>query len=598
MKNINQLSARISARIAAGEVIEKPESILREVLDNSLDAGADEIVIEIENGGIDSIKVRDNGRGISEEDLHIIATRHATSKIRTEDDLYKIKTLGFRGEALYSIASVTKLTITSFDRERDEGHRIVIDNGERGDVEKAAISKGTIVQAENLFMDIPARRNFLKRPSTEAQSCRNLVISRALSNPSVSFKFYSDGALKLNFDKAESLKERVMMLYRPMGIADADVMHLRGNDEEYSIDIIATTSARYRSDRKEIRIYVNDRPVEEFSLTQAVTYGYGEMLPGGSFPYACVFICDNPELVDFNIHPAKKEVKLRNIKEIHHAIVLLLKNGIERIIPEIKSEDTTPFLFSDDTESRKEREPRVFNHISDATRTAEKKSGYNFISRPSDDSWIEKAKAIRAEREEKKIRAAEEERAAALNDSDDVVAFRYIGQAFGLFLIAEVGDELYFVDQHAAHERILYDELLKRETVQPLLVPIELEMEDDVSLFLDKNHGIYSRLGIILEKKDDRWLITSLPAIARDIEKEVAAFISLNTGDEKELESSIFAILACKAAIKAGDKLDRFSAEAILEKVFRMEEPACPHGRTFIIKLREKELREMVGRTK
>lgn len=598
MKNINQLSARISARIAAGEVIEKPESILREVLDNSLDAGADEIVIEIENGGIDSIKVRDNGRGISEEDLHIIATRHATSKIRTEDDLYKIKTLGFRGEALYSIASVTKLTITSFDRERDEGHRIVIDNGERGDVEKAAISKGTIVQAENLFMDIPARRNFLKRPSTEAQSCRNLVISRALSNPSVSFKFYSDGALKLNFDKAESLKERVMMLYRPMGIADADVMHLRGTDEEYSIDIIATTSARYRSDRKEIRIYVNDRPVEEFSLTQAVTYGYGEMLPGGSFPYACVFICDNPELVDFNIHPAKKEVKLRNIKEIHHAIVLLLKNGIERIIPEIKSEDTTPFLFSDDTESRKEREPRVFNHISDATRAEEKKSGYNFISRPSDDSWIEKAKAIRAEREEKKIRAAEEERAAALNDSDDVVAFRYIGQAFGLFLIAEVGDELYFVDQHAAHERILYDELLKRETVQPLLVPIELEMEDDVSLFLDKNHGIYSRLGIILEKKDGRWLITSLPAIARDIEKEVAAFISLNTGDEKELESSIFAILACKAAIKAGDKLDRFSAEAILEKVFRMEDPACPHGRTFLIKLREKELREMVGRTK
>lgn len=597
MKNINQLSARISARIAAGEVIEKPESILREVLDNALDAGADEIVIEIENGGIDSIKVRDNGRGISEEDLHIIATRHATSKIRTEDDLYKIKTLGFRGEALYSIASVTKLTITSFDREREEGHRIVIDNGERGDVEKAAISKGTIVQAENLFMDIPARRNFLKRPSTEAQSCRNLVISRALSNPSVSFKFYSDGALKLNFDKAESLKERVMMLYRPMGIANADVMHLRGNDEEYSIDIIATTSARYRSDRKEIRIYVNNRPVEEFSLTQAVTYGYGEMLPGGSFPYACVFICDNPELVDFNIHPAKKEVKLRNIKEIHHAIVLLLKNGIERIIPEIKSEDTTPFLFSDDTESRKEREPKVFNHISDATRAAEKKNGYNFISRPSDDSWIEKAKAIRAEREEKKIKA-EEERATALNDSDDVVAFRYVGQAFDLFLIAEVGDELYFVDQHAAHERILYDELLKRETVQPLLVPIELEMEDDVSLFLDKNHGIYSRLGIILEKKDGRWLITSLPAIARDIEKEVAAFISLNTGDEKELESSIFAILACKAAIKAGDKLDRFSAEAILEKVFRMEEPACPHGRTFLIKLKEKELREMVGRTK
>lgn len=594
MRNINQLSARLSARIAAGEVIERPESVLRELIDNSLDAGSDELVIEIENGGIDSIKVTDNGKGISREDLEVIATRHATSKIKAEDDLYNIRTLGFRGEALYSIAAVTKLTITSFDSEKKEGNRIVIDNGERGAITRAAINRGTIIEAENLFMDIPARRNFLKRASTEAQSIKALVIARSLATPSVSFKLYSDGALKLNFDKAESLKERVMMFYRPMGIADADVMHLRGNDEDYSIDIVATTSAKYRSDRKEIRIYVNDRPVEEFSLTQAVTYGYGELLPGGSFPYACVFIHDNPELVDFNIHPAKKEVKLRNIKDIHHAIVVLLKNGIERVIPEIKSEDViTPSLFqSDDSKQKPSFLPQSDNASYHArSHVASQPLRYNSDIRPRDDSWIEKAKEIRREREIKKERDAEVK-------AEERVQYRYIGQAFKLFLIAELDGELYFVDQHAAHERIIYDELLKKESVQPLLVPIELDAEDDVVRFLDGNSQIYERLGITLEKRNGKYMITSLPAVARSIEDEISSFISLNTGDEKELESNIFAIIACKAAVKAGDTLDRFSAEAILDKVFQMEEKACPHGRTFLIKLKESELREMVGRTK
>lgn len=594
MRNINQLSARLSARIAAGEVIERPESVLRELIDNSLDAGSDELVIEIENGGIDSIKVTDNGKGISREDLEVIATRHATSKIKAEDDLYNIRTLGFRGEALYSIAAVTKLTITSFDSEKEEGNRIVIDNGDRGAITRAAINRGTIIEAENLFMDIPARRNFLKRASTEAQSIKALVIARSLANPSVSFKLYSDGALKLNFDKAESLKERVMMFYRPMGIADADVMHLRGNDEDYSIDIVSTTSAKYRSDRKEIRIYVNDRPVEEFSLTQAVTYGYGELLPGGSFPYACVFIHDNPELVDFNIHPAKKEVKLRNIKDIHHAIVVLLKNGIERVIPEIKSEDViTPSLFqSDDSKQKPSFLPQSDNASYHArSHVASQPLRYNTDIRPRDDSWIEKAKEIRREREIKKERDAEVK-------AEERVQYRYIGQAFKLFLIAELDGELYFVDQHAAHERIIYDELLKKESVQPLLVPIELDAEDDVVRFLDENSHIYERLGITLEKRNGKYMITSLPAVARSIEDEISSFISLNTGDEKELESNIFAIIACKAAVKAGDTLDRFSAEAILDKVFQMEAKACPHGRTFLIKLKESELREMVGRTK
>lgn len=602
MNKINLLSPLLSSRIAAGEVIERPESVLREFLDNAIDAGSSEITISIEGGGIDSISVSDNGGGIFKEDLEIIASRHATSKIKEDDDLYRIKTLGFRGEALYSIASVSELTIKSLDSNTGRTNSVTIDNGIRKEMVTSSPIKGTTVTARNLFGEIPARRSFLKRPQTEAQMCRNLVISKALAYPDISFKFYSDGALKLNYEKASSLKERVMMLYRPMGIQDADVLHLLGHDEEYSIDIICTSGAAKRSDRKEIRIYVNGRAVEEYSLVQAVTFGYGELLPGGSFPYASVFIKDNPELVDFNIHPAKKEVKLRNHAQIHHAIVLLIQNGVARRIPEIKAVQNEFEFTQDADKADQERFFKTFSSTHDSfarkdpvQRLSSAKTAYSFNTetRPADDSWILKAKELsRLKKEEKKEAFSEEKEE---EDKD----WKYIGQAFNLFLIVQKGEDLYFIDQHAAHERMIYDELLSQTTVQKLLIPIRLEVEKDIDEFLTSYSYIYTKLGIMIAKTaDGYWEISALPAVARQIEAQVVNYISTNAGDEKELETGLFAIIACKAAIKAGDEIDRYSAEALIKKVFEMEQPACPHGRTFLIKLNEKELRGMVGRTK
>lgn len=602
MNKINLLSPLLSSRIAAGEVIERPESVLREFLDNAIDAGSSEISISIEGGGIDSISVSDNGGGILKEDLEIIASRHATSKIKEDDDLYRINTLGFRGEALYSIASVSELTIKSLDADTGRTNSITINNGIRNEMVASSPIKGTTVTAKNLFAEIPARRSFLKRTQTEAQMCRNLVISKALAYPDISFKFYSDGALKLNYEKASSLKERVMMLYRPMGIQDADVLHLLGNDEDYSIDIICTSGAAKRSDRKEIRIYVNGRAVEEYSLVQAVTFGYGELLPGGSFPYASVFIKDNPELVDFNIHPAKKEVKLRNHAQIHHAIVLLIQNGVTRRIPEIKAVQNEFEFIKDAPDMKQEHffktfssSQNSFSHNSPSQKLSSAKTAYSFNAetRPKDDSWIVKAKELsRIKNEEKKEALGEEKKEEAKD-------WKYIGQAFNLFLIVQKGEDLYFIDQHAAHERIIYDELLSQNTVQKLLIPIRLEVEKDIDEFLTSYSYIYTKLGIMIAKTaDGHWEISALPAVARQIETQVVNYISTNAGDEKELETGIFAIIACKAAIKAGDEIDRYSAEALIKKVFEMDEPACPHGRTFLVKLNEKELREMVGRTK
>lgn len=594
---IRLLEPRLASRIAAGEVIERPQSILREFLDNSLDAGATEIRVEIEGGGVDRLSVIDNGIGISREDLEVLGNRHATSKIHDEDDLYSITTLGFRGEALYSIGAVSRLSIKTRSSETSEASTLVIDNGRREPIISSGPDKGTIATAENLFSDIPARRSFLKRAQTEAQMVRALLVSKALAFPSVRFSFVSDGALRLDWPAAETLKERVMMLYRSEGIADADVEDLHTEGEGFSIDIIAGNSSVKRSDRKEIRVYVNNRPVDDYPIQQAVTYGYGELLPGGSFPYAAVFIHDSPELADFNIHPAKREVKLRNKAEIHHAITTLLQSGIKRKIPRI--EPIQPEFYLDNARRTENGRPAQPYHQQSYHKPAS--SGFSPMGERSqsytetDKAWLEKAKALKERRMEAK---AENPEATEEKTEDSRIPFRYIGQAFNLFLIAEIDGELVFIDQHAAHERILYNELIKQKSVQKLLVPIHIETDSISSAFLDRHSHVYTKLGIMLAKRDDgEWEITSLPAACRPIETEIVDFIESSRLDENELEAKLFAVIACRAAIKAGDSIDRWSAESLIERVLALDEPACPHGRTFIIKLSERDLRLMAGRT-
>lgn len=603
MGKINLLDPLLSSRIAAGEVIERPQSILRELLDNALDANADRIDVSIENGGIDLISVSDNGTGIARDDLALLGNRHATSKLHDPDDLYSISTLGFRGEALYSIAAVTRLTVATRSKETSEATTLVIDNGKREPMLSYGPDVGTTVTTENLFQDIPARRAFLKRASTESQSCRNLLVSKALAFPNVRFTLKIDGALRLDWPKVDSLKERVMYLYRQLGIADGDVKQLDKTEDEYSVRIICANSSAKRSDRKEIRIYVNNRPVEEYSLMQAVSYGYGELLPGGSYPYCTVFIDDSPELVDFNIHPAKKEVKLRNLAEIHHAITTMLKGGVDRIIPEIKA----PTQFYIDEVERWENGKKTDSFITKESSSTPssyipKEPQSSFVKeehrtyQERDKDWLSKAKELQQLHTKLKESTPAEKPHQEEQNKEELI---YIGQAFKLFLICQVKDTLYMIDQHAAHERILYDEIISQKSVQPLLVPIEIEVDALTDDFLTHYSYVYTKMGIMLSQKEQgKWVIDALPAICRSIENQIVDFIQTAKADEHELESKLFAIIACKAAIKAGDDIDRWAAIELIRKVFELDEPACPHGRTFLIKLKESELREMVGRTK
>ena len=605
MSRVTLLPPRLASRIAAGEVIDRPQAVLRELLDNAVDADGDEITVTIDGGGIDRIKVKDNGTGIERGDMAVIASPHATSKIKTEDDLYRIQTLGFRGEALYSIGAVATLTIATCDSRSGVKSTITIDNGERGAVSSTGPGRGTEVTSENLFYDIPARRSFLKRSSTEGTMCRNLFISKALAFPQTGFTLTMDGALKLRWPKGQTLKERVMMLYREYSIPEGDVYYLSKDEEEYRVRIVAASSGFKRSDRKEIRIYVNGRPVEEYPLVQAVTYGYGELLPGGSYPYAAVFIDDKPELVDFNIHPAKKEVKLRNLPEVHHTVSSLLKEGIERKIPEIKSENQ--FYLFDNAGRWENGEKKESYGASPAgkeesvedkyTERAERASAPSPISEritpytPRDKAWLEKAKEL------KKVR---ESSAPVVKDTEEQKKSEivYIGQAFRLFLICERDGVLYLVDQHAAHERILYDEIVSQKTLQNLLVPIRIEVDDITDDYLDRHCHIYTKLGIMLSHiSKGLWEITAVPAVCRGIEDRIVDFVTSAKSDEHELEEELFATMACRAAVKMGDEVDRYTALGILEKVFEMDEPCCPHGRTFLIRLTKENLMKMVGRT-
>ncbi len=609
MSEIRLLDNILAARIAAGEVIERPQSVVRELVDNAIDAGADEVSVSVIGGGIDSIVVQDNGKGMSKEDLPLALTQYATSKIHSLDDLYQIHTMGFRGEALHSVAAVSRVSIAS-SYLGGRPWTIRADNGRVFDAVEGGPDQGTIVTVEDLFSEVPARRGFLKRPASEAGLCRSTLVAKAMAFPSVHFSFRQDGILRVDLPKREKLEDRVLdILTLEEGVSRSDFTYLEKSYDDFSLKIVTSLPALRRSDRSRIKIYVNKRPVDEFSLVQAVTHGYGEILPGGAFPYTVLFLEDDSSLVDFNIHPAKREVRIRNKAQVHHEVHSLIHAGLPRQIPTLKAGGEQPGLpgLQAAVSTSWEDPGRSADRLSWALRspsasyTPHKVEAVN--EKPRDTAWLEKAKELFKDRPAKapqpeptQHRLEAEATSSVWKDSE--VPIRYIGQAFRLFLLCERGDELWLVDQHAAHERLIFNELRQRRDVQPLLTPIEFETEADVDDFLSGNAYIYTQYGIGLTRKADKlWELDSIPHGSEGQEHKLVDFIQKAVGSEEEIEAGLYAIVACHAAIKAGDVIDEHAAKALVEGVFRLEDPSCPHGRTFVIRLKEKDLRLMVGRT-
>lgn len=350
---VKQLNAEVARKIAAGEVIDRPNAIVRELMDNAVDSGADKITVEITEGGIEKVRVGDNGCGMTQEDLKTAAHPHATSKIESETDLLNLTTLGFRGEALSSIAAVCRLSIIS-------GGCIMRSSiTEDHIIEPYAHTDGTIVMAEGLFENFPARRVFLKRPASEAALCKTTFIEKALPCPQKTFRFISDGGIKLDLPAGVSLTERfvqAMQFSETPSLFYEVTGQAAGENPAWSFKIVIGEPGVYRKNKKDIYIYVNGRKITEYSLVQAIEYGGQGYFPNGTFPAAAAFIQVNPALVDFNIHPAKKEARFKDIADLHHGISSGLRKFFaaytkKTMLGAIKA-STAEYAFSNATRTR------------------------------------------------------------------------------------------------------------------------------------------------------------------------------------------------------------------------------------------------------
>lgn len=629
-KPVRTLNPEVARKIAAGEVIDRPNAIIRELMDNSIDAGASSITVEISAGGIDKIRIIDNGSGMTQEDLQNCARPHATSKIESEIDLMNLSTLGFRGEALASIAAVARLSIQS------GGYKMRASITEDHIIEAVAPIKGTIVQSEGLFENFPARRQFLKRPATEGIMCRNTFIEKALARPDIAFRFVTDGETKLDLPAGQSIKERFVMAnnYSEGPELFYEFSQSSGGEKpEWSFTVVIGEPAVSRTNKKEIFIYANGRRIQEYSLVQAVEYGGQGFFPNGTYPVAAVFVQVRPDLIDFNIHPAKREARFSDISALHHGLSSSIRTFFHQY---------TYSNFKEDKPADEEREqefnftPEIPNTNSESPVTASEPVYEKHISYKTSETKAEALSDFRSKYlglkssglsgnggaagnrsstanysttrnlAEQALAAdagsggKENEAASAL--SSETQKIRYIGPCLGTFLLAEKNNSLYIIDQHAAHERILFDRLMSSQgnaPRQPLLIPYKIKTESKTQdNQLEKLKAELNRIGFETEHSSDGlWEIKTIPDRWTGTEYDLRTLLFVKQVEPNEIIRSIAAMTACKAAVKDGYVLDDITATRLVEQAFTLEDPHCPHGRPIYTVISRDKLFELVKRT-
>ncbi len=579
MNKNNHLSRRIqilrdtvARKIAAGEVIDRPFSVVRELMDNAIDAGAGTIDLHIEHGGLKRIRLIDDGSGMTREDLELCFLPHSTSKISNAEDIYKLHTLGFRGEALASIAACAKLTITSAV-EGSSAHTLEVRNGSPLRIELSSGGRGTVIDVADLFYSMPGRKKFLKSTGAEGTACKRTFLEKAIPFPEIEFRFFVDGQLKLYFPPTNQ-KNRVLQAFQEQ-LSEDFLSEVESTAGRFRFHSVLSSPSRFRRDRRLIHVYVNKRRIQEYALLQAIQHAYEDLLPGGSFPMAFLFLDIDPELVDFNIHPAKREVKIKNLPEIHHQVVHSLKEHLNREYGQAP-----------------EWVPPAENHSLEY-------ADFKTPNRENLDAW----KSFARETAPSPSRAAAFPRSPHIppamekeNEAEEEIQF--IGQVFDLFLIVQKKEQIYLIDQHAAHERIIFNKLAEGpRNVQQLLVPFAFEIESDEENLLESRLEDFNEVGITLKKQSrGNWLITHLPVRFAGLEHEIIMSIREQLTSAESFKTHLFADLACKAAIKDGEVLDHYSAGELAIQALKLPTPRCPHGRPIWLALSRNELFKAVGR--
>ena len=592
---IHLLDEQVAGRIAAGEVIDRPFSIVRELLDNAIDAGADQIDVELHSGGLGLVAVRDNGHGIGRVDLDHVALRHATSKIVDERDLQRVTTLGFRGEALASIAACARLEVISRTRDAPAASRLVAGSGRR-QVTGTAAAAGTRVEVTRLFADLPARRRFLRRPGTETALCRRMLLEKALAHPRVTFRLTVDGGS----DTALPATTPLQRVADALGgrVAPSDLFQAQRRFADFRVTVIGARPELAGRDRSRLMVFVNRRRIQQFGLAQAVEYGYAALLPGGRHPVACLFVEIEPRLVDFNVHPAKREARFRNLAPLHQAVVRV----VQEVVPQFGHRSP---LAATDTPAAGRLPFTPVRSPAPAAGAAPARPGPAVVAAPTATPAADLAVAAgdtvpgAAATVIPGPAASPAARAGAIAMPDISGGLRYVGQALGMFLLVEIGSSLYFVDQHAAHERVLYDELRRRAfPVQQLLLPIELELDGAAVEAVSGACGLLRELGIVIEREAGRPArITALAEPLHQLSAEwLGEYVAGVRGSEADLERAVLADLACKLAVKDGEVLDPEAATTIVRHSFDIDLQHCPHGRPLWYSVARQQLVKQVGR--
>ena len=587
--SVHILADHVARKIAAGEVIDRPHSVVRELMDNAIDAGAKSIDVHMEQGGLRRIVVHDEGVGMHPEDLEICWHAHATSKITSAEDLDRVETLGFRGEALASIAEVARLRVTSAQPGSDTAYRLEVHGGERVDFSPTQSDYGTTVEVRDLFYAMPARRRFLKRPAAESAMVRNIFIEKALPFPDRSFRLFADGSLRLMLPQGE-LPARIAAAFPDVGAAKA-LQEITGTGEGFSVKLLAAGPEYSRKDRKLVQTFVNERRVWEYALIQAVEYGFSDYLPGGSHPIAFLFLQVEPERVDFNVHPAKREIRFRNLPEIHHRITRILEDFLRQYalrFPSRSQENASPHT------------ERTLPHL-DGSWSAERPR------RATEDHLVDRRDAVgqNAARQNPAGHGSSgfdlETRFdphTAMTGESRQGSVRYLGQIFNLFLLAEYGDTLYIVDQHAGHEKVLFTRFHEETRRQSLLVPVNVEVSAEEDEILESRATELEAIGIEITRRGNKqWELRSVPAVPGIDAEALAEALRELAGTPREVLRDLYATMSCKAAIKDGDPVDPATGQALLQAVFSLNNAHCPHGRPVWHEITREELFRLLGRS-
>lgn len=588
MTRIKQLSKHLINQIAAGEVIERPSSVVKELTENSVDAGATKISIEINNDCRD-IRVADNGCGIYPDDIMLAFSKHATSKIATDEDLFNIHTLGFRGEALSSIISISKLTCTTRTADFDTGTKVKCENSEVKQVETGC-AIGTIMDIRDLFYNIPARLKFLKSSNTEFSYIQELVQSIALAHPECSFELKKNGKIVLKTSGQNNLLQTIKEVYSTDIISNLKEVLKTDQLAGMKISGYVSTPNYTRSSKKGYHIYINGRTVKCPVFQKAIDTAYKSLIANGKYPFVVLNLELPPADVDVNVHPTKKEVRYKNTNQVFNFIFASIQAGLTNYIERQSARSFDPQSFTP--------QPVQQSNIVDFVQPKLESSGEIYFDKKDDTIYVSD-KLMQEEEEnfsQPKEEKTEQRQFFVPVEKEPEPEENIIGQYKNTYILVEKEDGLEIIDQHIAEERYIYEKLMAEKNIvsQMLFVSDVVPVSSTEAELIKENIDKFEKFGFGIEfLKENELIFRKVPQmIAKVNPKEILADILANIeGNIDRLEEHILITTACKASVKAGQKLSTWQMQEIVKKWRTTKMPyTCPHGRPVVKFFPHKEI--------